>query len=126
MCAYVEARTVYPEHQDFLVVSLGTGENMPPLKYRDVRSWGLARWAQPIFNIVLDGASATADYQLRQLLPSCGSRRRYWRLQTALTHCGDAMDDCRPGNIRSLRLLAESLIRQRADDIELICAALVS
>ncbi len=126
MCAYVEARTMYPEQQDFLIVSIGTGENMAPLKYQDVRSWGLASWAQPIFNIVLDGASATADYQLRQLLPSCGDHRRYWRLQTKLTHCGDAMDDVSPDNIRSLRLLAESMIRQEADDLESICAALVA
>ena len=127
MCAYVEAKTLHPNREDILVVSLGTGERMHPLRYADVRGWGLARWAQPILSVVLDAASTTADYQLRHLLrPGPDGSRRYWRFQVKLTDCSDAMDDARPENLRSLRLLAESMIRQRADDLESLAAALVA
>ncbi|MFB3777795.1 MAG: patatin-like phospholipase family protein [Bryobacteraceae bacterium] len=127
MCAYVEAKTLHPDCGDFLVVSLGTGERMHPLRYEDVRGWGLARWAQPILSVVLDAASTTVDYQLRHLLrPAADGSRRYWRFQVNLTGCSDAMDDVRPENLRALRLLAESLIRQRADDLESLAALLVA
>ncbi len=127
MCGYVEARATYPEDSDFLVVSLGTGERTLPLRYQDVRGWGLARWAQPILNVVFDGVSSTVDYQLRHLLASAGGgHRRYWRFQTKLDEHTDAMDDARPENVRALKLLAEAMIRERADDLDLLCATLVT
>jgi patatin-like phospholipase/acyl hydrolase len=126
MCGYVEARATHPQDSDFLVVSLGTGERTLPLPYREVKGWGLARWAQPILNVVFDGVSSTVDYQLRHLLPAAGNgRRRYWRFQAKLIGVADAMDDARPDNIRSLRLLGEALVRERADDLDSLCATLV-
>jgi patatin-like phospholipase/acyl hydrolase len=125
MCGYVEAKATYPEGSDFLVVSLGTGERTRPLLYKEASGWGLARWAQPILNVVLDGVSSTVDYQLRHILPPDGQgRKRYWRFQTRLSADTDAMDDARPDNIRSLKLRAEAMIRERADDIDSLCATL--
>ena len=126
MCGYVEARATHADGSDFLVVSLGTGERTLPLRYHDVKGWGLARWAQPILNVVLDGVSSTVDYQLRHMLPpEAGGHKRYWRFQTRLSGDTDAMDDARPDNIRSLKLLAEAMIRERADDLDSLCATLV-
>src|SRR5580658_7606193 len=68
-CALVEARATHPEASDFLVVSLGTGALNLSLSYAEARTWGVARWAVPLLNIVFDGVSSTVDYQLRQLLP---------------------------------------------------------
>jgi hypothetical protein len=59
MYAYVEARKVHPEENDFLVVSLGTGELTRNMPYEEVRGWGLALWAQPILNVVFDGVADT-------------------------------------------------------------------
>ncbi len=84
MCAYVEARKIHPEENDFLVVSLGTGELTRSLPYEEVKGWGLALWAQPILNVVFDGVADTVDYQLRELLASEGDDRRYYRFQTVL------------------------------------------
>jgi uncharacterized protein len=37
MCAYVEARKIHPDENDFLVVSLGTGELTRNMPYEEVR-----------------------------------------------------------------------------------------
>lgn len=125
MCGYVEARTMFPEATEFLVVSLGTGELTRPLRYQDVKGWGLAQWAQPILNVVFDGVSSTVDYQLRQLLPPNASGvMRYYRFQVRLDPSTDDLDDASRDNMRSLKLLAESLIRDRTDDLHDLCAQL--
>jgi uncharacterized protein len=126
LCGYVETKTFYPELEDVLIVSLGTGELTRPLRYEDARSWGLAGWAKRILDVVLDGVSSTVDYQLRQLLPpGPDGARRYWRFQVRLHEDNEALDDARPRNIRALKLLAEALIRDRSDDLKLLCERLV-
>jgi uncharacterized protein len=126
LCGYAEARTFYPELEEVLVVSLGTGDLTRPLRFEDARSWGLAGWAKRILDVVLDGVSSTVDHQLRQLLPpGPDGSKRYWRFQVRLHEDNEAMDDARPRNIRALKLLAESLIRERSDDLNLLCEKLV-
>lgn len=117
MCAYVEARTLHPKSKDFLVLSLGTGELTRPLPYKQVKGWGLANWAQPILNVVFDGMSDTADYQLKQLLRS----NRYYRFQTTLTKGSDDMDDASRGNLAVLKSLAEEIIRQESRRLDQLC-----
>lgn len=126
LCGYVETKAHYPQREEVLVVSLGTGELTRPLRYEDARRWGLAGWAKRILDVVLDGASTTVDYQLRQLLPpGPDGSRRYWRFQVRLHEDNEALDDARPRNIRALKLLAESLIRERSEDLNLLCEKLV-
>jgi patatin-like phospholipase/acyl hydrolase len=125
MCGYVEARATHPEAEDFLVVSLGTGEMTRPLRYDEVRGWGLASWAQPILQVVFDGVSSTVDYQLRQLLPPKDGARRYFRFQTRLDPSCDDMDDASAENVRTLRLLGEKLVRDQQDDFGELCRVLI-
>ncbi len=125
MCGYVEAATVYPDREDVLLVSLGTGQLSRPLRYQDVSAWGLARWAQPLLDVVWDGVSSTVDYQLQQLLPpGSDGTRRYWRFQARLDEAACVMDDVRPGNLRALKLEAEALLRDRRVELELLCRRL--
>jgi uncharacterized protein len=127
MCGFVEARTTHPECGDFLLVSLGTGEFTRPLPYQGLKGWGVARWAKPLLDVVFDCVSSTVDYQLRQLLPpGAGSSRRYWRFQARLDKETDALDDTRPTNVRALTLLAEGLMRERCDDLQLLCEDLMN
>lgn len=122
MCAYVEARTLHPRARDFLVLSLGTGELTRPLPYDAVKGWGLANWAQPILNVVFDGISDTADYQLRQLLPP----NRYYRFQTRLTERNEDMDNANRHNLRDLKLLATELLRKERSRLDQLCARLTA
>lgn len=123
MCAYVEAKTTYAEAkpEDFLLVSLGTGQLTRPLLYNEVKDWGLIEWAQPILNVVFDGVSDTVDYQLRQQL----APERYYRFQIRLDEGNDDMDDASRTNTRSLILLAQEMIYKSKNDLEQLCELLV-
>jgi patatin-like phospholipase/acyl hydrolase len=126
MCAYVEARKIHPEENDFLVVSLGTGELTRSLPYEEVKGWGLALWAQPILNVVFDGVADTVDYQLRELLPTEGEARRYYRFQTQLDIGKDDMDDASRTNIAALKVKAREIIAQNEDALKALCAQLIA
>jgi uncharacterized protein len=125
MCAYVEARKIHPEEDDFLVVSLGTGELTRSLPYEEVKGWGLALWAQPILNVVFDGVADTVDYQLRELLSTEeGEARRYYRFQTVLNIGKDDMDDASATNIQALKTKAKEIISKNDTALEGLCAQL--
>jgi len=127
MCAYVEARKIHPEENDFLVVSLGTGEPTREMPYEEVKGWGLALWAQPILNVVFDGVSDTVDYQLQELLSTEeGDARRYYRFQTVLDIGKDDMDDASRTNIAALKTKAKEIISKNDAILDSLCAQLVA
>lgn len=122
MSAFAEARMLHPDATEFLVVSIGTGEMTRRLEYDDVKDWGAARWAQPVFNIVCDAQQDAVDYQLRQLLPpGAKGRRRYYRFQTRLDIGNDDMDDASLTNLRTLKHLAEDLILRQRTVLRTLC-----
>ena len=125
MCALVEARTRNPLADDFLVVSLGTGMQPESIDYARAKGWGLAQWAKPVFNIVMDGGSQTVDYQLRQLLPGKLAGPRYYRFQPQLDASTRAMDNAAASNMRRLRILAGALIGDHATQLHDLAAQLV-
>lgn len=125
MCAYVEAIKLFPEEKEFMVVSLGTGELTRPIYYDDAKDWGVARWARPILNVVLSGVSDTVDYQLRKLLPVKHGLKRYYRFQVVLDNASDDMDNTEPGNLRALKLYGEGIIKNQADELQILCAQLL-
>jgi patatin-like phospholipase/acyl hydrolase len=125
MCGLVEAKTCWPAARDFLVVSLGTGDQLKPLPYDKAKGWGVAQWAKPVLEIVLDGVSSTVDYQMRQLLPATPTGvLRYFRFQTRLMHGSESMDDASPENLRGLKLQGEALVRDREADLSTLASLL--
>jgi patatin-like phospholipase/acyl hydrolase len=122
LCAYVEAKTTFPDATDFLVVSLGTGELAQRLPYDEVKEWGIIQWAQPMLNVTFDGVSDTVDYQLRELLPvAADGSKRYYRLQTDKLERGNHIDDASEKNIHSLKLLAQEIINNPNRDLDKLC-----
>src|SRR3990170_8988065 len=82
------------------------------LPYEEVKEWGAARWAQPVFNLMCHGVSGIVDYQLRQLLPAAAhGLRQYYRFQARLDVGNDDMDDASNTNVRVLKLLAEDMLQ---------------
>jgi patatin-like phospholipase/acyl hydrolase len=126
MCAYVEARCLYRDRDDFLVVSLGTGGLTRRLPCSDAEGWGLLGWARPILGVVFDGVSGTVDYQLRQLLPEIEKNPRYFRFQVRLDEGNDDMDDASRTNLRVLHLIGEQLIKDNDAALDNLCTQLVS
>ena len=124
MCAFVEAKTMWPDEKDFLLVSLGTGDATEPIYYQQAIDWGMANWARPILGVVFDGVNDTVDYQLQQLLPPDEESPRYYRFQVRLDKASDALDNVQPLNIRALKLYAENLLRDQLDVIDNLCQQL--
>ncbi|MGA1872994.1 MAG: CBASS cGAMP-activated phospholipase [Thermoplasmatota archaeon] len=125
LCTYVEARTLFPEAEDILFLSLGTGELTRRISYDEAKGWGLANWAHPILNVMFDGQSDTVDYQMEKLLQHSGSRRRYFRFQTRLDSGMDDLDDASEENIHDLKLEAQEMIDRHTEDLELLCDMLI-
>jgi predicted acylesterase/phospholipase RssA len=112
MCAYVEALRRYPGYDHVIMVSLGTGKLTRRLPYDEVKDWGAARWAQPVFALMCDGICDVVDHQLQQLLPETPEgARQYYRFQARLDVGNDDMDDASNTNIRVLKLLAEDMLQ---------------
>lgn len=63
---------------DVRLFSLGTGRNAVFIQGRDL-DWGLAEWARPLVNLMIDGVMGVAEYQCATLLGD-----HYCRLQPLL------------------------------------------
>jgi patatin-like phospholipase/acyl hydrolase len=126
-CALVEAMTTHPEAEECVLVSLGTGSLTRSIPYAEAKSWGLARWAKPVLDIVFEGVNSTVDYQMRQLLPDQpAGTGHYYRFQTTLDEHHQALDDASPDNITALRGLGLKMAEERAQDIDELCEALLA
>jgi uncharacterized protein len=125
MLALVEARRMFPDERDFLLVSLGSGSLSHALKCEQVRGWGVAQWARPILNVVFDGIADAVDYQLWHLLPMMGGGNGYYRFQSTLTQETGAFDNTTDEHFEKLEKLGETMIRENEEKLEQICSQLV-
>ena len=123
--AYVEARRLFPAAEDFLVVSLGTGQLTRGLPYDEIKNWGAARWAQPLFSLMCDGDAVAVDHQLSEILPlGPNGERRYFRFQALLKNGSDDMDDASAENIAKVKKLGKALILQDRDSLQVLARTL--
>ena len=110
LAAYAEARDNY-NAQDVVVLSLGTGNDRRPLDARKAATWGAARWARPLLDIVFDGVSKEAHYSLRKLLGD----GNYFRMQPRLDGIQAALDASSPKAIHMLKVDANQLIFEQRE-----------
>lgn len=110
--AYVEAKKLFPG-EEIKLLSLGTGELVRPIGYEEASGWGKLEWAQPVMGCIFDGVSDAADYQMTELLEG-----NYLRLQYALDHASDDLDNATQGNIENLKSVARKLLRTHKAEIE--------
>ncbi len=129
MCAYAAARRLYPNADEYLVVSLGTGQLERPIPLDDAKDWGLLGWARPILDVIFDGVSDTVEYQLQQFAPQV----RQYRFQVPLgrdqkgANCAnDDLDDASPVNLARLEHLAQNILRDQRDKVDAVLETLRS
>jgi len=110
MAAYVEARRLYPDAKNVVVVSLGTGDRQDKITYRDAKNWGLVGWAKKIVPVLMDSVSEAVDYELSSL-PEC----TYYRLQVPnLPQDAADMDNVTPENIANLQQIAKDYVAHQS------------
>lgn len=121
-CALVEARVQFPQAAEFTLVSLGTGTLKEAPLMGPPENWGLAQWARPILDTVLNGVSSTVDYQMSQLLGTrADGSRGYFRIQAELTSSHQALDSASPATIKGLRAIAAATLEKQSRDIDELC-----
>ncbi|MFZ0964625.1 MAG: patatin-like phospholipase family protein [Terriglobia bacterium] len=120
MAAYAEARALYPEFAQVVVVSVGTGDRQDNIAYAQAKDWGLAGWAKQIVPVFMDSVSEAVDYQL-ECMPGC----TYHRLQISnLSTAENDMDDVTPDNIANLQETAREYVAAHSAELDAICAEL--
>lgn len=118
MCAYSEAKKVFGNNEEIIMVSVGTGQLTRQITYDESKNWGVLEWARPLLSVVFDGVSATVDYQLKQLLTDDSHLKHYFRIQTVLDIGNDNMDDVSATNMRALKIKGEDMISQNEDKLK--------
>ncbi len=120
MAAYAEARALYPDAGNFIVISVGTGNRQDQITYAAAKNWGLLQWARQIAPVFMDSVSEAVDYELKSM-PGC----TYHRLQPKdLGPASPDMDDVAPQNLVNLQSVASNYVSSNAREIDAICAAL--
>ncbi|HUX22214.1 MAG TPA: patatin-like phospholipase family protein, partial [Spirochaetia bacterium] len=124
MCAYVEARKIYPRAKRYVLVSLGTGRSNSSFPYDEVRSWGFLEWIRPsngtpLATIMGSGQSECVDHQLEKL-PGVD----FYRIEGRLTPGRDEIDDASEENLQRLSRIAEGMIRANSEKLDRICRKL--
>lgn len=117
--AYAEARRLFPDDPEVLVVSLGTGELERPIPFDQAKDWGKISWLVPLLGCMFDGMADAVDYQMRMLLGN-----NYSRFQTSLSLASDDMDNASAGNIENLKAEAKALIKSKKAELAALCERL--
>jgi uncharacterized protein len=120
MAAYAEARALYTDAAEFMIVSAGTGNRQDQISYAKAKGWGLLGWAKQIAPVFMDSVSEAVDYELKSM-PGC----TYHRLQAEnLEPASGDMDDVSPQNLANLQAVARNYVASVSGQIDAICAEL--
>ncbi len=129
MCAYAEVLKLFPDAEEILVVSLGTGEHTRRYRWDQVKDWSTVQWLRPVLAILMDGPADSTDYQLKMLLndggTATGAKQNYYRFELELAGVSDEFDDVTPSNLRAILQLAEKTAKDRAKELNEVCGKLV-
>ncbi len=116
------------QHDNILLVSLGTGSFTRKYKYNNVRKWGQLQWVNPIIDIVLDSQSESVAYQIQSVMQTEGDHQNYYRFQFPLSgeDGRDQMDNASFDNIEYLENLGKKIVEQRKYSLDKLCEMLTS
>jgi patatin-like phospholipase/acyl hydrolase len=108
---------------DVTLLSLGTGNLDQPIAYARAKGWGLAGWARPLIETLIDGVSDTVDYEAQELIRRAHGQHNYCRLQGDLEE-HQALDDVSPPALESLERAADAILKENASAFAALCAQL--
>lgn len=119
VCAYVEAKTLFPDAEEYLIVSLGTGEFSEQLLYELTNRWGVSQWIRFLFTVMMNGNSDMVDHQMKTLFKTKGDKlNHFYRFQIRLHEEEVTMDDASPQKTHILKLIGENLINDTTQQMD--------
>ena len=128
MHAYTEIHEMFPGNDDqFLLLSLGTGEFTQQLTKDYLDLWGYVQWSRPMLDLVSEGISESVHAQMRYMLPPTDFQR-YYRLQIDLPERADsAVDNASRRNMQRLMDAAQRLLEDplTVRELDTFCTTLL-
>ena len=120
MCAFIEARKIYPRARKFVILSLGTGRAEWGYSYEEVKDWGYIDWVRPskgtpLFRMIMRGQSECVAHHLSRI-----DEVEYIRINGRLDAGRELMDDARESNIEGLKRAAEQFIAEHDNELNRI------
>jgi uncharacterized protein len=85
--------------RDIHILSIGTGKTSKSIEASKCRTWGEAKWARPLIDIMMQANSQNVHHQLKEMLHSEG---RYVRLDINIPDEHAGMTDCSEKTINFL------------------------
>lgn len=127
LITYIFTRLYYDfirkDHSNMYILSLGTGLVQESYSVESMKTWGVANWAEPVVNMMMDGESYAVDAQLNQIFRRLNSREQnqhYLRINPQLTYgknIGHNMDLVTDEHEHELQNLALKEYDLRKDEI---------
>ncbi len=120
MCAFIEARKIFPSSHRYTILSLGTGRVEWGYSYEEVKDWGYIDWVRPskgtpLFRMIMRGQSEYVAHHLSRM-----DEVEYIRIDGTLDGTHELMDDTRSENIEALKKTAGRFIDEHEEKIERI------
>lgn len=124
--AYTEARRIYPEADDVVLVSLGTACRGSEPTLASPRPWRPLDWARPLFRLVCDAQSAVTHEQARDLLATRRAEaERNFRLEAQVDLPAEgSLDATSARHLECVRAAGAELLEQEDARIDRVCARL--
>lgn len=125
LTALIEAQSLFPEAEEFVIVSVGTGKTNRPFAYEDISNWGAGGWVGmingvPLLSMMMDGQSDNTEMMLEKF-----PRVEFFRFDIELVGANDDIDDASLDNIGRLLQVADRAVERSADKLarlaELFC-----
>lgn len=128
----LQAKDLYPNEQNFLLISLGAGSLKVARDLKDAGIWGwMISHRGALLEVMMKGASETIHRQLQELVSDNSnsglkipSLNRYERYQQELPE-NIAMDNIDPATITKLVNLGKRLVNENQDSLNKLCEVLV-
>ena len=92
--------------------------------YEEIWSRNWPALAMGLLGVVFDGTSELSSDMVQRMLDRTDGNHRYWRFQTELRDCNPALDDASPQHAAKLFSLAETLVAEQRDELQLVAGAL--
>ncbi len=120
LCAYVEARQLYPMAHKFIICSFGTGFIPHHWDYKKAQKWGFLDWISPqngtpLYHIMTGAQEQCVDSQV-SAIPEI----EYYRINPILKFGKDDIDDTSIKNMKLLKSVAGKEIKEKTDILNTI------
>lgn len=113
VAAYAEARHLYRDATEFVIVSVGTGDRKDSITYDQAKNWGLVGWAKQLIPVIMDSVSEAVDYELDWIVGATANCKHY-RLQPKIKAASPDIDNISPTNLNNLETDARTFLQENS------------